>query len=172
VRFIGLTLASILLGAFAVSCGDGEEKEPLTLAAYVQTFVSLDQTHEGRAAPLRQQLDAEFGGLPESAVVPAEVINSFRQLADEDARFTAEIADLDAPPEATEVHDEAVSALEADSAAVQDALDQVSETTTVAEFNALLTTQDVVDAGQRRREACVAVQEFANEQGVSVDLGC
>jgi hypothetical protein len=171
-RPLGALLAIVAVSSFALFGCQDDGGEPLTLNAYAQAYVSVDRTYEGSVAPLRTDLDTAFAGLSDSDAVPQEVIDLLNALADEDESFADELADLEAPGEAENLHDEAVSTLRAHNEAVKDALGGVDTSTTVGDLNARLTSQDVSDAAQRRFEACLEVQEFVNGQGVSVDLAC
>ena len=171
---IGGLLGLVAIGtlvALTGACSGGGNNNALTVGEYVQRVLSVDQEHESRAAPFRTQLDG-FSSLAGDAVVPAEALTAFEGLVEEEGTFAAAIAELKPPAEAASVHQEAIDALKADRDVLEGALDQVDETTTVAELNQLFAADDVVKADERRTNACLALQQFVSGNGVAVDLTC
>lgn len=161
-----------MLSAFAGGCsGGGGNNNPLTVNQYVQRILTIDQEHETRAAPFRAKLES-FSSLAEDAAVPAEALTAFQGLLKEEGTFLAAIKKVKPPAEAEALQQEAIDALKAERDTLQGALDQVNEETTVGELNQLFQADTVARAVQRRTSACLALQKFASDSGIEVDLTC
>jgi hypothetical protein len=171
---LGLVVAGLLVvsGGISAACsGGGGKQDTLTIDEYIQRVLSVDQADESRAAPFRTQLDS-FSSLADDAVVPADVLTAFQALLQEEGTFTAAVKELKPPAEAAAVHQEAIDALSADRDSLKQVIDQVSEATTVGELNQLFAADDVVKADARRTNACLALQQFASDKDITVDLTC
>jgi len=162
----------VLSGALAGACKNGGGGGQLTIDEYIQQIVSTDQAHEARANPFRSQLDQAFAGLSDSAPVPAEAVTAFGGLIDEEEKFLGEVSDIDPPEEAADLHQEAIDSLQEDHDLLAQTVSQINETTTFAQLQQLFESEDLAQAETRRTDACLAIQQFASDNGVEVDLTC
>jgi hypothetical protein len=166
-----LILIGLAVGLIACKNGGGGSNA-LTIDEYIQQVLSTDQAHESRANPLRTQLDQQFQGLADDAAVPPDALTALNGLVEEEATFTADVSDIKPPDEAEALHQEAIDALQAEHDLLATALGQVSASTTFGELNQAFGSNELTQAGERRTNACLAIQQFATDNGVEANLTC
>ena len=168
-RFAVIACLLVVAGSFAAACGSDDDGDPLTLEEFFQQIEDLDNDYEARTVSLEADLDEAFADI-ESV---DEAIDAAQSFFDEGAAaietFVEGIADIDPPAEAEEFHDEVVEAYRTVVDLFSDAVDQIEETTTEEEFDALFETSALEDAFD---EVCQDAQAFADDRGISVDFNC
>jgi hypothetical protein len=152
----------------ASACGGG--KKGLTLDAYFQRIVKLDQDHEAVAEPLRKNFDTASSGLQDANLVPADLKQTLTQLFDNEEAFATKLEKIDPPAAAKATHEEAVAALKAEVDQGRSITAGISgATATMADMNAAFGSDEV---GKRRTNACLALQKLAQDNDISADLTC
>lgn len=172
---IALLLSTGLLiafGAIAVACGDDGGGGGLTLEEYFQRAVELDQEHEAVAEPQRAILDQSLQGLADEAALPAGAREALKELHAEEINFAEALSGLQPAAEAEDAHREAIDALQAEAVVFGEIVDQLNETTTLAQLNELFESEEAVQAEERRTSACLALQQLASDNNAEAALTC
>lgn len=162
--FIRIAIVGALLGGAAgiVACSDDDEA--MTLEAYIAALDKIDD--ETTAA-----IDANFESLSDEPTVE-EVKSAFDNLPAELNKAADNADELDPPEDAAERHDALVERLRNFADASEDASEAASGATTVDEFFEQTNTEEFAAAESAFEEACLDMQNYAGEQGITVDLGC
>lgn len=157
----------------ASACGDGDGR--LTLEEYFERVKATREIDEGRFAPLQEDFATAFD--PEAA--EQDRIEALRialgGAVDANRAAAEDYDDLEPPIEAAEVHNELVDAI-SDAADILDGLsDRAEDVDSQAELEELLAEfeePELVEADERPKRACAALQTIADENNVKLDLAC
>ena len=171
-RFVPPILFAALLltlGAIGAACGgDGA----LSLEEYFREVEQL------RGDVVRQSDRLQDGFDQAVAVADSEeaTVQAFRDFfTGASAIFAEFVADIDAlePPDAVaDAHREAVEAFEDSRVAISDFGARLNQVESEAEIDGLFETFATEPAFDRFEEACLALQEIADENTIAVDLDC
>lgn len=152
-------------GAFAAACGGGSDQ--LTMEEFFTRVQTLDDqfSEDGDA------LDARFNDLTADSSVE-DATDLFNDQIDLIDAFVEDLADLNAPPEAQAVQDEAVTAGREVVQAFRDALDEASDAETIDDFAVIFNSDELNTTFDRFDQACVAAETMAIDNGITVDYSC
>lgn len=164
---IALVIAGLsAFGAIAVAC-DNDGDGALTLEEFFAAVEALDEDLDTKSA----EVDAEGEALGDDATVD-EVVASFRQqiaLVDE---FVEGLEALDAPAEAEDLLDEAVSAGGEVVEIFNEGLDEGEDAATLDEFFAAFDDVETDAAFERFDQVCLAAEALAADNDIALDLNC
>ncbi len=181
-RFAPLALIAALLlafGVFAVACdgsSDNTSGELLTIEEYFQRHEALSHEVAERGGDVQAQFadEAESADSQEERFEP--FLEAYQDFVNESLTiftgFVDGIRDLDPPAELADAHKEFVEAGDDNLAAAQNLVDQVEAVESEADFDALSEDGNAAEAGIRFNDACLALQDIADENGIDVDLAC
>ena len=162
-----LAMAALLgVTAFASACDDGGG-DALTLEEFFQRVQELDNDFEAKAADLGAQAE----GLTEESSVD-ETVALFRQQVGLIEEFVTNLDALEAPPEAADLVEEAVSAGNEAETALNDAIDEASDAETLDELFAVFAAPEVEAAFTRFDQVCLDAEQLAADNDITVDLNC
>ena len=167
-RFLALALCGSLMLAFgAIAAGCGGDGDALTLEEFFQRVQELDNDFEAKAADLGAQAE----GLTEESSVD-EAVALFRQQVGLIEEFVTNLDALEAPPEAADLVEEAVSAGNEAATALNDAIDKASDAETLDELFAVFAAPEVEAAFTRFDQVCLDAEQLAADNDITVDLNC
>lgn len=165
--FVGILLSALLaFAAFAPACGGGGGDE-LTLEEYFAALQQLDDDFAEASA----ELDAQLEGLSEEEVLDA-LPGVFGEQIDNVNTFIDGLDDLDAPDEAQDLQDEAVSAGREVSDLFETLAGELENVETVEELDTLFSDEAFNTAVERFDQACVDAETLAAENDITIDLDC
>lgn len=168
ILFVALLLA---LGTIAAACGGGAS----SLEEYFQEVEQLRGDVVRQSDRLQDGFDQAVA-VADSADSEEATVQAFRDFfAGAAAIFAEFVADIDAlePPDAVaDAHREAVEAFEDSQVAISNFSVRLTQVESQAELDGLLETFSTEPAFDRFEEACLALQEIADENAIAVDLDC
>jgi hypothetical protein len=171
-----LVFAAFMVAAFValaiggVACGDDDGD--VTVEEYMKNAEQLDQEHEAAAGPIRAELDAAMADLQPDDLMPSEVAGVLTRLFDQEDEFASKIEDLDTPDEAKAIRDEVVAALQAEVTYGRDVIAGMTDATTLADLQVKFEGEDGAQIEERRSNACLSLQQLADDNNVDVDMTC
>lgn len=177
-RLIPLALIAVVLlafGAFAAACGDDGDNGnggELTLAEYFDRVETLGQDYDDAGNALDEEMEGRF----DPAASEDEQIEVFRDFLDEALAlvgdFVNDLDDLDPPPAAADAHDDAVDTGRDVVEMLESAIIVADEAESFADAAALLEAPGFTDASDSFTNACLALEDVAAENDITVDLQC
>ena len=175
-RFLPLALITAVLlafGALAAGCGGGGT---LTIEEYFQELGRLNASAEERIdavyeAAFAEVDEANFESLPleEQVEVFKDIFDAFPPLLE---NFLDDAKDLDPPAEVEDLHNDSVRAGDDFLEAIRDVAGQIDDVQSQVELDALAEDEATDAASERFDQACVALQDLADENDIDVDLAC
>jgi hypothetical protein len=165
-RLLALAVALGMLAGFGVAAGacTSDGGSALTLEEYFQQLDELDNRSNDQFG----ELDSQLGEEPDIDAVK-EVFPQYVDIVDE---FFAGLEDLEPPDEAKDAHDEAIEAGQAFREEFGALVENSGDAETVDEVFAGFESEAFTTADQRFTDACLALQEIADENSITVDLTC
>jgi len=172
---IGKALALILIlssaltiGIVAAACDDdGGGGGTVTLEEFFVALQALDDDLEEKSA----ELDAEGEALGEDATVD-EAVAILRQQVELIEEFVNDLDALEAPPEAADLLEEAVSAGGEVVRLFGELLDEAEGTETLDEFFSAFDDAETDAAFQRFEQVCLDLEQLAADNDITVDFNC
>ena len=168
-------IAIILLcfGAITIACnGSGGSDAPLTLAGYFQRLQRLDHQAQERNDALAEELDAALERAESEEEQFQAARAGFLQGALSIDEFITDLEDLAMPEEVRDAHDRVIAAGEALLASFQGLAQELDRTDTADVLERLLGDRDLNEIAERYEEACEALEDAADENGIDIDLNC
>ena len=163
--FVALLLT---LGVIGTACGGGAS----SLEEYFQEVEQLRGDVVGQSERLQDGFDRAIN-LADSEEATVQAFRDF--FTDASAIFAEFVTDIDAlePPDAVaDAHREAVEAFEDSQVAISNFSARLNQVESEAELDGLFETFDSEPAFDRFEEACLALQEIADDNDIAVDLDC
>ena len=170
-RFITLSLVIVLLGAIAAACGGGDgDGDPLTIGRYFERLETLAGRFEDRGTELEEEFDVASATSDDELVELSQdfLRGGLAVLQD----FVDDLDRLAPPAGVADAHDTAVDAGRAAVSAFQDVVDQAEDAVSAADLAPLFELFAEGAAFDQFSEGCFALQEIADDTGISVDLQC
>lgn len=176
-RLVPLALIAVMVlafGAIAAACGDGGDGggDELTLEEYFQRLETIGQDYDDAGSALNQEMEAKF----DAAAPEDEQIALFRDFLDEAlplvSDFVNDLDDLSPPAAAADAHNDAVEAGQDLVGMFENVIVVADEATLFADAAALLDAPGFTEASDSFTNACLALQEIADDNGIDVDLRC
>lgn len=158
---VGVILVLTAVGA--VACGD-DGGEKLTLEEYFQQLDQID--NEGT-----ERIDALFANMSDDPDVN-EMRDAFAGFPDAVEDAAADADDLNPPDEVKDEHTALVDSLSELADAANDSLDAAADATSIDEFQSALQSDAFESANAAVTTACLALQQIANDNSISVTLDC
>jgi hypothetical protein len=159
----GLLLGPLFVALFlVVACGD-DGGGSVSLDVYFQRLEELDQTFSDNTDELDNQI--------EQSEDVDEVRGWMEETVTEFETFLDGLRDLDAPEEAADAHERAVSGLEEFIPKLSEGVDSVSDVDSLVELFAPFNDLDQTGL-ERAREACLDLEQIALDNDIEVDLDC
>ena len=156
----------IALGGLAAACG-GAGDGALRLEEYFQRLDELEGELEERSGDISAQAE----GLSEE-----EMTDQAPDLLGDQSTalhaFLDNLAELEPPEEAANLHEEVVQAMEGFVELFDEALDVLKEADSLDDPFAPFETGELEAAGTRIDRVCVEVEQLAAENGIDIDLNC
>jgi len=162
-------ISALALAFGAVACGSSE---PLTLEEFMQELEALDNEYEERGNELNDSFDDEIADITEVDEAIDRSVQFFRDLSASLDSFVSGIEDLDAPEEAEQIQNNAVSAGRDALDAFDDLIAEAEEAETEAEFTAVTETADLQGVFAAFSAVCVEAQALADENDIDVSFNC
>ncbi len=163
-RLFALFLIAAALLALVAAC-DGDDG--LTLEEYFQELETLDQDAEAGIEAL------EF---PEEFASEAEQIEAFQDffaaIIPILAEFVDAIDDLDPPAEVEDAHEEAVDSGREFVTDAEELTNELADVGSASELEEVFDDPEYEAASDRFDQACFALQDIAEANGIDVDLTC
>lgn len=162
---VSVIAAALLL--FAAACGDGE----LTLAEYFQKLEATQDENSARDAAF----EAKPTPGPQSTgeELAAYLRDFFNNRVDVDNATLDALNKLDPPAEVEDEHNEFVAGVTGTREVFQRALDQIPDSLSLDEADKLFTDfASPGPAGQRVKDACLALRKVADDNNVQTNLTC
>jgi hypothetical protein len=162
-------VAVALPGLALAACGSGASA---SMSAY---FESLEELNADIRAQ-QQQVDADY----DEALAATEFSPAARQgfsdylTAQQDLAlsYVAGAEDLDPPDDARALHEEAIEAYRAFAGEIDAVISDVSRAQTLDGLVSALGAPAAIEAAANATAACLALQNLAEDEDVSVDLRC
>ncbi len=179
-RLLVIVVVGALMLALGAACGDDDDDDSnggnggaeLTLAEYFSQLETLSQTFADDLDTFDEEAGEEFEGT-ESDEDKIEVFVAFvKDLRSTTDDFVGGIDDLNAPAEAADAHDEAVTAGEDVVDMFDNALTVLDTAETFEEATLILEGPGIVAASDRFATACAALQGIADSNGLDIDMDC
>lgn len=171
-RFAPLALIAALLLAFVViaaACGSGDDDgDSLTNGQYFERLETLAGRFDDRGTELEEGFDITSDTSDDELIELSRDFLGGGLAVLQD--FIDDLDDLNPPAEVADAHNTAVDAGKAVIAALEDVVDRVDDVRSAADLEALF--EDVVADSESFSEGCFALQEIADDIGISVDLQC
>lgn len=164
------TIFGLLLGAglFGLSCRGGGSGDALTLAEFFTELEALDAKFETDSS----ELDAQYADLSDEEVL-AQAPELFQEQADLVTEFVDGLDELEAPDEAADLQEEAVSAGRGVVDRLEGVLDEAGDAETLDELFAVFENDaDFTAAIERFDQVCLDAEALATENDITVDLNC
>ncbi len=160
-----MAMAGLMLGAAVgvVACSD-DDSDPMTLEAYIAAVDEID--NETTAS-----IDAGFEGMPEEPTID-DVREGFGNIPTQLEEAADELEQLSPPEELEDQQEALVGALRDYAAAADDVIENAADATTVEAFFALTESEEFTAAETAFETACLDLQNYAADNGVTADLGC
>lgn len=155
---VGLLLA---IGTLAGACGSSGGS--LSLEDYFQKVDALDEESSNKTSGLDDELQAT-DDVDEARDLITELIAAFDEFRDS-------LADLDAPDEAADAQASTIEGFDAFIAELTGALESASDATTIDELYGAFLNVDESGVNQAT-EACIELEQIANDNGIDVDFDC
>ena len=171
IRSLTLALIALLLLAFgaftAVACGDDSE----ALKEYFDRVAAADEQIDQQLEALENPTDREFASAEEELAAIQGFYNATPPLIRD---FISVLEEIDPPAEVEDAHKEVVDAARASAEEWEAQADQLNEAESLRDLIAKLFVENLAlkAAGERFAEACLAVQDIADENEIDVDLDC
>jgi hypothetical protein len=121
---------------------------------------------------LRARLDEIASSLPPDERVPAEAKDLFRQFFEGELDFADAIAGLNVPERYETMQTDAIEALRAESEFGITTLEALPDDAVVADLMAKFESEEAAALQVRRTEACVSMQQLADDSRVVADFTC
>ncbi len=164
-------LLFFVVGSAAAACGGGDG-EQAALERYFQRFERLSQEAYNQFESLQEELDRAFATVESDE----ELVEAYRDFFDAgqvaSADFIEGINDLEPPATIEDAHREATEAGTDILEALRRARDQLAHVSSQAEMDQILDAIDAEPTFDRFEEACLMLQEIADDNGIAVDLNC
>ena len=157
--FVLIAVLLLAVGSFAAACG-GDDKA-LSIEEYFERFEAL-------VAQFEEDLGAANAEEEDLNVIQADLANTVALLA----TFAGGVSDLEPPDEIKSQHEEVAEAQHAYADALGDYSDQVSNLGSFEEFGTLVVAEELVAAVARSGEACLVLEQLADDNDIEVDLNC
>ena len=167
-RLLPLALIALLLLAFAAGCG-GEDS--LTLEEYFQQLEALTAAAEERGAEFEDAINAELDAAISEEERLAVFEDALRNAQPIFTTFVDGLNDLNPPAAVEELHNEFVDESAELAASLEEVLNEFGDQDFAADLN-LFEESSLSQAGDRFDKACAALQDFAAENEIDVDLDC
>ena len=170
-RFAPLALIAALLltiGAIAAACGGGGDGDSQTIGQYFERLETLAASFDDRGTELEEGFDITADTSDDELIELSRDFLRGGLTVLED--FVDDLDGLDPPAEAADAHDTAVDAGKAAIAALQDVVDRFDDVESAADLAGLF--EDAFADSESFSEGCFALQEIADDIGISVDLQC
>jgi hypothetical protein len=168
-RLIATLFASLALTAAAVAavaCGGGGG-DTLTLEEYFAALQALDDQFEADSDALNSSLE----GLSDDEIVE-QAPDVFAQQADNVKTFIDGLDDLNAPDEAKDLQEEAVSAGRDAHASLVSLTERMRDAETTEELNAAFDDPEADAVFARFDQVCLDEEALAAEHDITIDLNC
>jgi hypothetical protein len=162
---MGLLLA---FGVVAGACknGGGSGGDALTLEEYFQQLDEAENGFREKDGPLNDQLSA----LDDSTVDQApDLLEQVQEAINE---FVDALEGIEPPDAAATAHQETVAGFQQLSGLFEEALPQVKDATTLEEAFAPFSTDEFMSISDSLDGTCAALQGVADDNDITVDLGC
>jgi len=177
-----LTVATVCtIGLGAVACGDDDEKTDtgdgggtagaaLSAEAYLEEVNGIQDGVTDAADAVGARSEQSFGDPPRARAALTAAV-------DVGESAVSSLEAVDPPADAEEIHTELIAAGEALVTAVQSYSDRLTGVEAGAEFDEITEEaegpeSDLSQAIERMGDACRAVQTYADDNNVEVDLSC
>ena len=158
---IGVLL--LVLGTLAAACGgDG-----LTLEEYFQQLEALDQDAEAGIEAL--ELPEEFASEEEQVAAFQDFFAASVPII---AEFVDAIDDLEPPAEIEDAHEEAVDSGRDFVTEAEELTNELADVGSSSELVEVFDAPEYEAASDRFDQACFALQDIADANGIDVDLTC
>jgi len=167
---VGIVVAlAAAVAVLAVAC-DGSDG--VTVEEFVNKVYQIDKAHEVTAEPLRAELGGNLEGLAPDQALPANTIDIFTKIFDEESDFADKIKAVDTPKEYRAQADEVVASMRAEVAFGRDILATFTDDTTVGDFMTAFEGDEARVIEERRSNGCLGLQKLADDNGIVVDMTC
>ena len=170
-RLLPLALTATLLLAFAaiaVACGEGS----LTLEEYFQQLEALTATAEEQGAEFQDAFDAQVDAATSEEEWLAMLEDAFTKSQLIFTTFADGLTELNPPAIVEELHNEYVDASAELLASLEEVLNELDLDSVTDLFDGLLEESGANQAGDRFDKTCTALQDFADQNEIDVDLDC
>ena len=164
-RLLPLALIAALLltvGALAVACGDSKA---LTLEEYFQQLEALTATAEDRFVEIGEATGAELDAVTSEEERLAAIENALTNTQPIFTTVADGLNDLNPPAVVEELHNEFVDVYDEVAVYFEETLNRFGDLDPIADRESLF-------VGERLDETCAALQDFADENEIDVDLDC
>lgn len=171
--------AGVLVGALSLllvansACGGGGSE--LSLEEYFQEMGAIAQELDEKQSDLAERYDEDVNAAADEEEVLQLTAQFFEDGAGQTRAALDKVKKLNSPSEVREAHKEFVAAGEALVALFPDVIRRARDAKSAKDIEALvdeLGGPPFSDAGNRSDEACLALQEIADENNIDVDLTC
>ena len=173
-RLLPLAIIALLLLAFgssAVACGDDRE-ESLALEEYFRQLEALTATADEGYGEFEDAFDAELDAAVSEEDMLVAFEDFFKEVRPIFTTFVDGLNDLTPPAAVEELHKEYVDASAEFLASIEEVFSGLSDLGPAAGLESLFEDTDLDQAGVRLVETCAALQDFADENEIDVDLDC
>ncbi len=173
---IGLLVAALLaIFTPAAACGDNDDSAnggALTLQQYLERLEELNVEYHERTDALEADYDEDIASIDTDAE-GITISNKFlRTGGNAITTFINGIERLNPPAEAGDVHDTAVSTGRAMAAGIADLTEELDETTTQEEYEALFEDSSLSVLGDAFEQSCFDTQDLADDNGIDATFIC
>ncbi len=159
---IGVLL--VALGTIAAACDDDDG---LTLEEYFQQVEALDEELDERVEAL--DFPEEFASEEEDALAFKDFFAAVVPIL---AELVDAIDDLDPPAEVEDAHNETVDSGREFVADADELTNELADVGSSSELEELFDDPEYVAASDRFDQACFALQDIADANGIDVELTC
>ncbi len=162
-----VAVSLLVLGALAAAC-DGDDG--LTLEEYFQKVEALDEELDERAEALALEFPEEFASEEEEV---SAIQGFFAAAVPILAEFVDAIDDLDPPAEIEDAHEEVVDSGRDFVTEAEELTNELADVGSSSELSLeVFDDPEYEAASDRFLQACFALQDIADANGIDVDLTC
>ena len=165
-RLSAIFLIAAALLALVAACGGGGGEE-LTLVEYFQQVETLDDELDERFEAL--ELREEFASQEEQVLAFQDFFAAVIPIL---AEFVDAIDDLDPPAEVEDAHEEVVDSGREFVADAEELTNELADVGSSSELEEVFDDPEYEAASDRFLQACFALQDIADANGIDVVLTC
>lgn len=162
-------IAAALAAAAAISCGGGPSA---SLTEYFGDLEAVNTDTRSRQIQADSEFDAVLSSSSYSNAVREGFASYLAEQRDIALLYADRASELDPPEEARDLHAAAIAAYLDFAETIDGVIGTVGQARTLDQLVGALGNTEAIEAAAMTSAACLALQQLADDKGVSVNLKC